>query len=92
MWTASEQFPGTGLRGRFVGDEGTYTITGTIADGLNPLNKSQKLVAISKIAIGVSKPPQVNDSVEVGENIENQSTRHAKYRRDHSEGSPCARI
>ena len=54
MWTASEQFPGTGLRGRFVGDEGTYTITGTIADGLNPLNKSQKLVAISKIAIGVS--------------------------------------
>src|SRR5580658_10726750 len=37
------------------------------------------------------EPPQVNHLVEVGENVENQSTRHAKCRRDHAEGSQCSR-
>src|ERR1700723_3693226 len=37
------------------------------------------------------EPPQVNHLVEVGENVENQCTRHAKCRRNHAEGSQCSR-
>ena len=37
------------------------------------------------------EPPQVNDFVEVGKDVENESTRHAKCRRDHAEGSQCSR-
>jgi hypothetical protein len=52
----------------------------------SPLNKSQKLVTISKMPIGESNRPQVHDVGEVWKNNESEGARRAECGRDHTPG------